>query len=342
MYKKIFGIALLAHILVFAYIGLRPGTDPSSDKMSGKSDTPASPFSEDIESTGTEEDDLLEEIIPKPELSIVEEFPEAIFDVLPGNIRTDDLKSGLLYDFTNNRLLWERESTKSVQIASMTKMMTALLAFEDEESRDDLSMDTVIKVTNAAFRIGGSQVWLDPRESFTLEELLISIMVKSANDSSYLVGEYLSDGSMDRFVDRMNQRAIEINMNSTNFFNAHGLPEGNTGNTASCQDLARLAIALMRYDLALEWASIPTYDFRANTDKPTILANHNRLILTTKGVDGLKTGYTKGAGFCVTATCLRDGRRLIAVTTGFKSSKRRDTFTQELINWGYSEPPHND
>ena len=131
-------------------------------------------------------------------------------------------------------------------------------------------------------------------------------------------------------------------MTSTHFFNAHGLPEGKTGNTASCQDLARLAIALMRYELALEWASIPTYDFRADTDNPTVLANHNRLIATTKGVDGLKTGYTKGAGFCVTATCLRDGRRLIAVSTGFKSSKRRDTFTQELINWGYSEPPHND
>jgi len=338
MYKKLFGIALLAHILVFAYIGLRPGTEPSDTLRPEKADPSSHPIPDENRPSGPEEDDFLEEIEPKLELSIIDDFSEAAFDVLPGNIRTDDLRSGMLYDFTNDRLLWERDSDEPVRIASMTKMMTALLAFEDEESRADLSMDTVIQVTNAAFRIGGSQVWLDPRESFTLRELLISIMVKSANDSSYLVGEYLAEGSMSQFVDRMNARAVELNMNSTHFFNAHGLPEGNTGNTASCQDLARLAIALMRFDKALEWASIPTYDFRADTDKPTVLANHNRLIFTTKGVDGLKTGYTKGAGYCVTVTCLRDGRRLIAVTTGFKSSKRRDTFTKELINWGYRQP----
>ncbi len=323
---------------MFAYIGLRPGTETSDTHSPEKAEPSVDPISEGNRPSGPEEDDFLEEVEPKPELAIIDEFSGAVFDVLPGNIRTDDLRSGLLYDFTNDRLLWERNSDEPVRIASMTKMMTALLAFEDEESRTDLSMDTVIQVTNAAFKIGGSQVWLDPRESFTLKELLISIMVKSANDSSYLVGEYLAEGSMDQFVDRMNLRAVELNMNSTHFFNAHGLPEGNTGNTASCQDLARLAIALMRFDKALEWASIPTYDFRADTGKPTVLANHNRLIFTTKGVDGLKTGYTKGAGYCVTATCLREGRRLIAVTTGFQSSKRRDTFTQELINWGYSQP----
>ncbi len=337
MYKKLFGIALLAHILVFAYIGLRPGTETSDTSRPERTEPSSQTIPKGNAAPGLEEDDFLEEIEPKLELSIIDQFSAPVFDVLPGNIRTDDLRSGLLYDFTNDRLLWERNSDEPVRIASMTKMMTALLAFEDEESLNDLSMDTVIQVTNAAFKIGGSQVWLDPRESFTLEELLISIMVKSANDSSYLVGEYIADGSMDLFVDRMNLRAVELNMNSTHFFNAHGLPEGDTGNTASCQDLARLAIALMRFDKALEWASIPTYDFRADSGKPTVLANHNRLILTTKGVDGLKTGYTKGAGYCVTATCLREGRRLIAVTTGFKSSKRRDTFTKELINWGYSQ-----
>jgi len=339
MYKKLFGVALLAHILVFAYIGLRPGSEPTTeDSLKSEETLPqsASPKSDE----GMEEvDDLLKEVEPKTELALLDSFPEADFDVLPGNIRTDDVGSGLLYDFTHHRVLWEKNSEEPVRIASMTKMMTALLAFEDEESRDDLSMDTVIQVTNAAFRMGGSQVWLDPRESFTLEELLITVMVKSANDSSYLIGEYLENGSMEQFVNRMNERAAELKMNSTHFFNAHGLPEGNTGNTASCEDLVRMAVALMRFDKALEWASIPTYDFRADTDKPTILANHNRLVLTTNGVDGLKTGYTKGAGYCVTATCLREGRRLIAVTTGFKSSKRRDAFTKELIDWGYRQAP---
>lgn len=343
MYKKLFAIALVAHILVFAYFGLRQGD--TSDTITPIDDGVTSDDESLVENDSladSSSDDFLEEVDPKVEITLVQDFSEALFDVLPASIQSDDLKSGILYDYSQDRVLWEKKSDEPVQIASMTKMMTALLAFEDEESLENISMDTVIQVTDAAFKIGGSQVWLDPRESFSLKELLISIMVKSANDSSYLVGEYLADGSMNHFVERMNERAIELNMNDTHFFNAHGLPEGKTGNTASCQDLVRLAVAMMRFDLALEWASIPSYDFRADSETPTVLANHNRLILTTKGVDGLKTGYTKGAGFCVTATVIRDGRRLIAVTTGFQTSKRRNTFTKNLIEWGYKTVSDSD
>lgn len=337
MYKKLFGFALIAHILVFAYISLRPGNDEAPIGPPAESETASFPTAENKRLPESGEDDFLEEVTAMAEVTLVREFPKPKFEVLPATIRSDDLGAGLLYDITNGTVLWERESDTPVRIASMTKMITALIAFEDVASKDDVSLDVVIPVSKAAAGIGGSQVWLDPRESFTLEELLISIMIKSANDSSYLVGEYLADGDMRLFIQQMNDRAAELLMTETHFFNAHGLPEGNTGNTASCQDLARLAIALIRFDLAIEWASMPTYDFRSNSEKPTILTNHNRLIQTTEGVDGLKTGYTKGAGFCVTATCLRNGRRLIAVTTGFKSSKRRDAFTKELINWGYTQ-----
>ena len=137
MYKKLFGIALLAHILVFAYVGLRQGTEPANTTGSEKLDAPASPFSGGKAESEMEEDDLLEEIEPKLELAVVEEFPDPVFEFLPGNIRTDDLTSGFLYDFSNQRLLWEKNSAKPVRIASMTKMMTALLAFEDEESKSD-------------------------------------------------------------------------------------------------------------------------------------------------------------------------------------------------------------
>lgn len=336
MYTRIFGIVLIIHLVVFAYFGLRSGSpkaEPSQTIKSAASPTEAG------QQGDSEEDDLLKEIEPEPETLVPQmvEFSAALNDSLPAGIDTEGLDSGILFDANANRVIWEKNSQQPVRIASMTKMMTALLAFEDEERRDDLSMDTVIKVTNAAFRIGGSQVWLDPRESFSLEELLITIMVKSANDSSYLVGEYLENGSMDQFIARMNTRATELNMTDTEFLNAHGLPEGSTGNTASCQDLVRLATALYRFPKALEWASIPTYKFRSDAEEPTILANHNRLALTTKGVNGLKTGYTKAAGFCVTATCERDGRILIAVTTGFGSSKQRDAFTKALLEWGYSQ-----
>jgi D-alanyl-D-alanine carboxypeptidase (penicillin-binding protein 5/6) len=336
MYKKIFGVVLILHLIAFAYLGLRsgnPNPEAGQNEISDARPTDASQRGDTVE------DDLLEEIAPEPEAVAPQiiEFSQALNESLPVNINPEGLESGILFDATANRVIWEKNSQQPIRIASMTKMMTALLAFEDEAKRDDLSMDTIIKVSNAAYRIGGSQVWLDPRESFSLEELLITIMVKSANDSSYLVGEYLANGKMDQFIARMNTRATELSMTQTEFLNAHGLPEGETGNTASCQDLVRLALALYRFDSALEWASIPNYKFRSEAEEPTILANHNRLVLTTPGVNGLKTGYTKAAGFCVTATCERDGRILIAVTTGFPSSKRRDSFTEALLEWGYSQ-----
>ena len=146
MYKKLFGIALLAHILVFAYIGLRPGTEPATTDGPEKLDTLASPFSGSKAESEMEEDDLLEEIEPKLELAVVEEFPDAAFEVLPGNIGTDDLITGFLYDFSNQRLLWEKDSAKPVRIASMTKMMTALLANNSEKSSSRLELQPVVVV----------------------------------------------------------------------------------------------------------------------------------------------------------------------------------------------------
>jgi len=336
MYKKIFGIVLIIHLIAFAYFGLRSG---SPSPVAGQTELSEASSSNASQRGDSVEDDLLEEIAPKPEAVAprIIEFSQALNESLPTTINPEGLESGILFDATANRVIWKKNSQRPVRIASITKMMTALLAFEDEAKRDDLSMDTTIKVSNAAYRMGGSQVWLDPRESFSLEELLITIMVKSANDSSYLVGEYLANGNMDQFVARMNTRATELSMTQTEFLNAHGLPEGETGNTASCQDLVRLALALYRFHRALEWASLPTYKFRSEAEEPTILDNHNRLVLTTPGVNGLKTGYTKAAGFCVTATCERDGRILIAVTTGFPSSRQRDSFTKALLEWGYSQ-----
>lgn len=331
MYKKIFGLVLIAHLLAFGYLGLRTDDSPPSEHAG---DSELSPIAKESPSPFLDtEDDLLIPIEP-----ILNAFDASSAIALPDSIRSDDLGAGLLVEIPSGRILWQKSSDKPVGIASMTKMMTALLAFEDVRDRDEIDFQTLIKVTNAAYRIGGSQVWLDPRETFTLEELLISIMVKSANDSAYLVGEFLADGNMDRFVKRMNERAAELKMTSTRFYNAHGLPEKQTDNTSTCKDLARLANELLRHDQAIEWASMLKYAFRANAKEPTLLANHNRLITSTIGVDGMKTGYTKRAGYCITATCLRNGRRLIAVTTGFNSSKRRDAFTRDLLDWGYTLP----
>ncbi len=249
----------------------------------------------------------------------------------------DELRSAILVDANTGKVLFQHDSKKAVPIASMTKMMTALIAFEEIESNPELSFDTVVRVSVAASKIGGSQVWLDPRESFTMRELLISIMVKSANDSAYLVGEYLANGNMKLFVERMNTRALELHMSSTTFYNAHGLTSNLLNNRASCEDLVYLGNELLKHEKAVEWSAMPQYTFRPNAKQPTELRNHNKLVITCPGVDGLKTGYTKDAGFCVTASCQRDGRRLIAVVTGFLSEKRRNQFTSNLFDWGYTQ-----
>jgi len=334
MYKKFFGIVLIAHLLVLGYLGLRTDSPPDAN---GNSNDRAIPS--EVGMAASEEDDILIPVSaakPEPPLRLV--FDDSSPNELPASLQNSDLRTGLLVEVPSGRILWQKDSDQPVEIASMTKMMTALLAFEDVDAREEIAFSTPIKVTNAAYRIGGSQVWLDPRETFTLEELLISVMVKSANDSAYLVGEYLAGGDMGQFIDRMNERAQELEMTNTRFRNAHGLPEKTEDNLASCLDLARLSAELLRHEKAIEWASLETYAFRANAKEPTILSNHNRLLSTTIGVDGMKTGYTKRAGYCIAATCERNDRRLIAITTGFSSGSKRDAFTRDLLDWGYTLP----
>jgi D-alanyl-D-alanine carboxypeptidase len=334
MYKKFFGIVLIAHLLVLGYLGLRTDSPPDANENSDDRAIPS-----ELGMAASEEDDILIPVSaakPEPTQRLV--FDDSSPNELPASLQNSDLRTGLLVEVPSGRILWQKDSDQPVEIASMTKMMTALLAFEDVDAREEIAFSTPIKVTNAAYRIGGSQVWLDPRETFTLEELLVSVMVKSANDSAYLVGEYLAGGDMGQFIDRMNERAQELEMTNTRFRNAHGLPEKTEDNLASCLDLARLSAELLRHEKAIEWASLETYAFRANAKEPTILSNHNRLLSTTIGVDGMKTGYTKRAGYCIAATCERNDRRLIAITTGFSSGSKRDAFTRDLLDWGYTLP----
>lgn len=243
-------------------------------------------------------------------------------------------QTGILVDPATRKVLWAKNADKAVPIASMTKMMTLLLTEEDLAS-GVVSRDTVIRVTKAAYEIGGSQVWLDPRESFPLSELLKAVAIKSANDAAYLVGEYLGRGDIDAFVARMNRRAGELGMKATHFYDPHGLGDDRKRhNTASAHDMVILAEALLAYPEVIKLASTRMDTFR---NGKTELKNHNNLVFNrVPGVDGLKTGYTDAAGFCVTITCLRDGRRLLGCVTGYKRPKDRDAFCKALLDWGYA------
>jgi D-alanyl-D-alanine carboxypeptidase (penicillin-binding protein 5/6) len=204
-----------------------------------------------------------------------------------------------------------------------------------------VSLDTPVKVSTASYKIGGSQVWLDPKETFPLSELLKTVAIKSANDSAYLVAEFIGNGDVSFFVQKMNDKAKEIKMPETNFSNPHGLPEKSSAddNKSSPEGLAILAEYLLEYPLAVKWASTPQDVFRKGTNKPLILHNHNSLVKNCAGVDGMKTGYIKRSGYCTTVTCKRGSRRLVAVVTGFplntRRGRERDNFVRKLLDWGY-------
>ena len=244
--------------------------------------------------------------------------------------------TGILVDPSTRKVLWAKGADRAVPIASMTKMMTLLLV-EEAIAQGKIKRDTVIPVTEAAYRIGGSQVWLDPRESFPLNELLKAIAIKSANDAAFLVGEYLGEGDIDVFVARMNARARELNMTHTSFYDAHGLGDKQKrSNLASAHDMVLLAERLLNYKEVVKLASTRMDTFRNGKME---LKNHNDLVFQrVEGVDGLKTGYTDASGYCVTFTCVRGGRRLIGCVTGFRRSKDRNTFCRALLDWGYSQP----
>jgi len=248
--------------------------------------------------------------------------------------------AGIAVDLDSRQVLWAKNPRQPVPIASMTKMMTALLAFEDIAARPDLEYGTMVQVTPAAMKVGGSQVYLDVRESFPLEELLKTIMISSANDSSHLIAEFLGHGDVHGFVRRMNERAVRLRLGGTRFHNPHGLPGASAAedNVGTPEAMVVLAEHLLDIPDAVSWASTRIDFFRKDTDKPFQLTNHNRLVGECPGVNGMKTGFIQRSGFCTTITCERGGRRIACCVTGFPSRKERDDFVRRLLDWCYGRP----
>lgn len=260
---------------------------------------------------------------------------------LPGS---RNATSGILVDLNTRNVLWAKNPRQAYPIASMTKIMTCLIAYEDVlAGRNGLTLDTPIKVSTAAMKIGGSQVYLDTRETFPLRDLLKAASIKSANDAAYLIAEYVGQGNVSAFVKRMNERAAQIHMANTRFHNPHGLPgaKASLDNVSSPEGMARLAEEALRHPQLIQWASTWMDTFREPGTRGFMkIKNHNYLIKgspeAAPGVDGLKTGFINRAGFCLTATCLRDNRRLVAVVTGYPLRKERDRFVRQLLDWGYA------
>jgi len=240
--------------------------------------------------------------------------------------------AAIVVDATTGQTLWAKNSDAERPIASVTKLMTLLLAVRAIQ-RGKARWNDMVPVSLAAYRTQGSQIWLEPGEHLPLRQMLTAIAVGSANDASVAVAEYLA-GSTEAFVAAMNREAARLGMAHTHFVNPHGLPA--VGHYSTAADLARLGMAAVRYPALLrltsQWEDRTIRNGRGGT---LWLINQNRLLRTFPGTDGLKTGYTQAAGFCLVATAVRGGTRLLVVVLGDPSSRQRFEDATTLLTWGF-------
>ncbi len=239
-------------------------------------------------------------------------------------------RAAILIDQTSGAVLYEMNADQTMPIASITKVMTLLLTFEAVHA-GRLTMDTAVPVSEHAYHMGGSQIWLEPGEQFTLDEMLKAICVSSANDAAVAVAE-LVGGSEPAFVQQMNARAAELGMEHTTFRNACGLDA--EGHLSTARDVAALSCYILNTcPEILHYTGIWTDSLR---NGQTQLVNTNKLLKRYSGITGLKTGTTGGAGVCISASATRDGLTLIAVILGAPSSAERFQAATALLDYGFA------
>ena len=233
-------------------------------------------------------------------------------------------------DADSGRVLVEENADALALPASMTKMMLLLLLQERIEA-GSLATNAVVPVSVRAAKTGGSQVYLDPRESFPVEDLMYALMIQSANDAAVALAEFAA-GSCEAMVVEMNRRAAELGMRNTRFASVHGLPAsaGEPNDATTPRDMAILSAELCQHPDALRYTSEAFRVFRPA--KPFEMRTHNPLLQRkTPGCDGLKTGYTKYAGYSIAASVVRNGRRVVVVQMGSPDKQTRDRKLDELL-----------
>ncbi len=237
--------------------------------------------------------------------------------------------SAILMDADSGRVLFEKNADEALPPASITKIMTMLLVMDALEN-GQITLDDPVTCSEHASSMGGSQIWLEVGETMTVDELLRATAVASANDAAMALAEYVA-GSESEFVARMNEKAKELGMENTNFFNPTGLDAD--GHTSSARDIALMSRALLSYDAILPYTSTWMDTLR---NGETELTNTNRLVRHYEGCTGLKTGTTDGAGSCLSASASRNGVNLIAVCMGASTSDDRFSACRTLLDYGFS------
>ncbi len=242
-----------------------------------------------------------------------------------------DCKASVLMEAQTGQILYANNENEALPPASVTKVMTLLLVMEAIEEKKIALTDMVTASENAC-SMGGSQIYLEPGEQMSVEDLLKSVVIASANDAAVTLAEYIA-GTEDAFVQMMNARAEQLGMKNTNFENTNGLDDTTENHVTSALDIAIMSRELIKHPKITEYSSI-WMDTVRNGEFG--LTNTNRLVRFYKGATGLKTGSTSKAGFCITATAERDGMTLIAVIMASPSRDARNSSAVSLLNYGFS------
>ncbi|MBR6022663.1 MAG: D-alanyl-D-alanine carboxypeptidase [Kiritimatiellae bacterium] len=271
-------------------------------------------------------------------LAAVLAAPAPLRAATPGSIAEDPYVGAIVVDARTGEVLREDRAGRPAYPASMLKLMNLYVTL-DAVSAGRVALSDVVPVTRAAASIGGSQVYLDPRESFPLSELVYAMMIQSANDAAYLVAEHVA-GSASAFVDLMNQKARDLGLSPvTRFVSPHGLPpKDGRPDITTAADFAKVCVGLLRdHPEALEYTSATYRQFRPDARPPFSpfdMRTHNPLLGSFPGCDGLKTGYFSRAGYSIAVTASRDGRRAIAVVLGSASKASRNDAARSWLEYG--------
>lgn len=241
-------------------------------------------------------------------------------------------KSAILVDNLSGKVLYEKNADEKLAPASMTKLASMLIVMEAIDN-GNLKLEDKVTISEEAANMGGSQVFLQAGEVYTVHDLLKSVAIASGNDAVVALAEKVG-GSVSGFVDMINNRLKELGATNTNFVNPHGLDA--EGHYSTARDMSIIARELLRHEKILEYTSIYEEYLEKNDGSRIWLVNTNRLVRFYDGVDGLKTGFTKTAGYCLTATAKKNNFRLISVVMGEDTTENRSSDTVKMLNYGFN------
>ncbi len=353
--KSLFtGAAVITVIYVLVFFVFIKGCDKKEKIEEEPAVAETTPQQEEQSQTETPQPSA--DASPSDPLYGVEPYSDDYFTYATKNIPADiqraitasGVKAGIAVNLDSREVYWALNPKTAYPMASVTKMMTALVAVRKMLcSNGAITLESPIKVTRTASLIGGRQVWLDPKETFTFDEILKCVLVHSANDCAYLLGEFMGNGDIGSFIRDMNKQAQELGCTHFHFINSHGLTDkvNKDENSGSPAELAYLASILLNIPQIMKWTGVRTEFLRENDEafkarnkgQATMLSTSNSLLKEkVPGVNGMKTGFTDNAGFCIVITCVRNEKHTCVVLMGCNTAKSRDALGKALLNWLYA------